>query len=605
MKVIDKLNKFLEEGKPCFSFEYFPPKTLEGVQNLYGRLQRMLLLEPLWIDVTWGAGGSTSELTLDICENSQNFCGLETMMHLTCTNMPREQIDDALSRAKAAGIRNILALRGDPPRGEEWKQVEGGFGYAVDLVKYIKQQYGDWFGVAVAGYPESHTDSTDKEEDIKHLKAKVDAGADLIITQLFYDVDIFIDFVKACRAAGIKCPIVPGIMPIQTYAGFKRMTSLCKTHVPQCIWDQVDPVKDNDEQVKKEGIKIAIQMCKKIMEAGIPYLHFYTLNLEKSVTKILIGLGMINKEQLGRSLPWTQSCGGAGKRLKEEVRPIFWKHRPHSYILRTGSWDDFPNGRWGDHRSPAFGDLSDYHIYNLHVQKGGYTIDPLGEPKSQQEIYDVFARFCTGEVPSPFNEQPLSLETEVIKEKLVKINKQGYLTINSQPAVNGALSSDALFGWGPKDGFVYQKAYIEFFTSPSNLQKLVSAAKNFPYITYHAVNQKGETMTNTKSANAVTWGVFPGKEIIQPTVVDAASFIVWKDEAFGLWRSKWSQKYEQGSASRTALEAMISSFFLVSIVDNNYINGDIFALFAEPTNETTTATTTATTLPVAPAVLHV
>jgi len=580
VKVIEKINKLIEAKETCVSFEYFPPKTADGVQNLYERMQRMVMLDPVWIDVTWGAGGTTSELTLEICETAQNLCGMETMMHLTCTNMPRSEIDKALQRAKASGIQNILALRGDPPRGEEWKQIEGGFAYAVDLVKYIREQYGDYFGICVAGYPEAHVDSTSKEEDIKHLKAKVDAGADFIITQLFYDVDLFLKFVKDCRDIGINCPIVPGIMPIHTYGGFKRMTQLCKTFVPQYLLDEVEPFKDNDEEVKKVGVRLCVEMCRKLINNGVPFLHFYTLNLEQSVSNILSGLGIIDKDNLHRSLPWNPSP--LGNRCKEDVRPIFWRNRPHSYILRTGSWDEFPNGRWGDSRSPAFGDLSDYHLYTPHAK----NIDVKsiwGEPTTFQEVCEVFAGFCSGEIKqSPFTEAPLALETDVIREKLVQLNKAGFLTINSQPPVNGAHSHDKRFGWGPRGGYVYQKAYVEFFTSPEHVQKIIEITKRkYPSLTFHAVNLKGESYTNTKDTNAVTWGVFPGKEIIQPTVVDSDSFVVWKDEAFGVWKSVWAQKYAEGSPSRVLLDSVINSYFLVNVVDNNFIDGDVFALFNE------------------------
>jgi len=579
MKIIDKINKMVEAKETCFSFEYFPPKTADGVQNLYERLQRMTLMDPVWIDVTWGAGGSTSELTLEICETAQNYCGLETMMHLTCTNMPREEIDSALKRAKAAGIQNILALRGDPPRGEEWKQVEGGFAHAVDLVKYIKQEYGDYFGICVAGYPEGHVDAQSREADIKHLKEKVDAGADFIITQLFYDVDLFLQFVKDCRAIGINAPIVPGIMPIHTYGGFTRMTAMCKTFVPKYIMDEFEPVKDNDEEVKKVGVRLCVAMCRKLVTNGVPFLHFYTLNLEQSVTHILTDLNLITKEQLYRSLPWSPSKTNRGK---EDVRPIFWRNRPHSYILRTGSWDEFPNGRWGDYRSPAFGDLSDYHLYTPHTK----TQDPVtlwGEPTTPQDVWNVFAGFCSGEVKqSPFTETPLAGETDVIKDKLVAINRAGFLTINSQPAANGAPSNDKKFGWGPRGGYVYQKAYVEFFTSPGNVQKIIDITKKkFPSLTFHAINIKGESYTNTNGTNAVTWGVFPGKEIVQPTVVDAESFVVWKDEAFAVWKSGWAHKYPQSSPCRHLLDSIINSYFLVNVVDNNFIDGDIFALFTE------------------------
>jgi len=578
MKIIDIINKrWKESSDPIFSFEYFPPKTDKGVENLYERLDRMSLLVPAWIDVTWGAGGSTSTLTLEICQMSQNYLGVETMMHLTCTNMPKEEFASALRKCKESGIQNILALRGDPPRGEAWKQIEGGFANAVDLVRYIRNEYGQWFGVAVAGYPEGHVDAVSYEEDLRHTKEKVDAGADLIITQLFYDTSKFLKYVEDCRRIGITCPIIPGIMPIHGYAGFDRMTTLCKTYVPQHIRDALEAIKNDDEAVKNYGVKLGIEMCRTLTENGVRALHFYTLNLERSVISILEGLNLIDPD-IRRPLPWR-----APSRAKEEVRPIFWANRPKSYINRTSSWDEFPNGRWGDSRSPAYGDLTDYHLGVLHGASKESKIQAWGIPLSEEEVFKTFTRYCKGEIPSlPWCDSSLASETEGIKDNLLSVNSAGFLTINSQPRVNGASSSDPKYGWGPKGGYVYQKAYLEFFTSPANLSKLIAACKSFPSITYHCVNLKGDSISNVPPhVTAVTWGVFPAKEISQPTVVDPDSFIVWKDEAFGLWKNTWAMIYPEDSPSRKLLEEMIDSYYLVSMVDNNFVDGEIFAVFDE------------------------
>lgn len=163
----------------------------------------MHALGPEFIDVTWNAGGTSSDTTLELCTTAQSVYGLETCMHLTCTNMPREKIDVALKAAKEGGIQNILALRGDPPRGQEnWTSVDTGFSYASDLVRYIREQYGDYFCIGVAGYPEGHPDSKDKSVDLRYLKEKIDAGADYIVTQLFYDCDLYLDWVKSVREIG-------------------------------------------------------------------------------------------------------------------------------------------------------------------------------------------------------------------------------------------------------------------------------------------------------------------------------------------------------------------------------------------------------------------
>mmetsp|Transcript_16525 Transcript_16525/g.28075 ORF Transcript_16525/g.28075 Transcript_16525/m.28075 type:complete len:212 (-) Transcript_16525:1365-2000(-) len=210
MKIIDKINKLLDDEKQYlsqnksvlegnlehrqkfpaayYSFEYFPPKTAAGEENLVDRIARMAQTNPLWVDVTWGAGGGTFETTLDLCGHITNYMGLDVLMHLTCTGMTRERVIEALDTAKQYNIRNILALRGDPPFGvEDWTPIDNGFAYATELVAFIKEKYGDYFCIVVAGYPEVHSQATSREDDIKHLKEKVDAGADIIITQLFYD----------------------------------------------------------------------------------------------------------------------------------------------------------------------------------------------------------------------------------------------------------------------------------------------------------------------------------------------------------------------------------------------------------------------------------
>lgn len=261
---------------------------------------------PTFCDITWGAGGTTADLTLDIAARMQAEVGIETMMHLTCTNMPVEQLDGALARCKEAGVTNILALRGDPPKGQEnFTAVEGGFACALDLVKHIRAKYGDFFGIAVAGYPEAHPDvivlddeakmKENYDKDVAYLKEKCDAGADLVVTQLFYDVSLYFQFVKDCRAAGITVPIIPGIMPIMTYGGFKRMTSFCKTKVPAKVAAAVEALKDDDDKVREFGIELGTAMCKELLAGGAPGIHLYTLNLEKSPVAILESLGLAEK----------------------------------------------------------------------------------------------------------------------------------------------------------------------------------------------------------------------------------------------------------------------------------------------------------------------
>eukprot|EP00624_Nannochloropsis_granulata_P005380 evm.model.NODE_38069_length_12343_cov_21.077129.2 len=259
-RIGDLLTQRAGHTTPWFSFEFYPPKTPEGVEKLYERLAKMAPYNPLFVDFTWGAGGSTAELTLELTIEARRRFGLLANMHLTCTNMPTEKVTEALAKAKEAGITNILALRGDPPLGQErWEPVEGGFCSALDLVTYIRKNYDTFFSVGVAGYPEGHPNrisqvagleglseaergrvAVEREEDgtvtgyfvckdkdfvqeIEYLKQKVEAGADFVITQMFFDSEVYVAFVEACRAAGIHVPIIPGIMCINTVGGFKRM----------------------------------------------------------------------------------------------------------------------------------------------------------------------------------------------------------------------------------------------------------------------------------------------------------------------------------------------------------------------------------------------
>lgn len=274
MHVSDKLAKAKADGKPVFSFEFFPPKTEQGVQNLYDRIDRMHDLGPAFIDVTWGAGGSRSELTCEMVNIAQTYYGLETCMHLTCTDMGRGKVDDALKSAYQAGCTNILALRGDPPRAKEkWEAVEDGFLYARDLVTYIKKTYGNHFDIGVAGYPEGCDDQPDADLLLDHLKEKVDAGGTFIVTQMFYDVEIFLEWVRKVRARGINVPIVPGIMPISTHAAFLRRAGWSKAHIPQAWMDALEPVKNDDAAVREVGRDLVVEMCRKILDAGIFSLH--------------------------------------------------------------------------------------------------------------------------------------------------------------------------------------------------------------------------------------------------------------------------------------------------------------------------------------------
>ena len=581
MKISSILNEYNNQGKTFYSFEFFPPKTDFGLDNLYSRIDRMAALRPAYIDVTWGAGGSTAEKTFDMSKTIQKYFGLDVMMHLTCTNMPIDSIKQVLLDSKENNISNILALRGDPPEGvSHWENNYSGFNNGVDLVKYIRKEFGDIFFIGVGGYPETHQEQKDSELDISFLKKKVDAGADIIVTQLFYDLEKFLLFRDKCFRAGINVPIVPGIMPIHNYARFIKFTQFCKVNIPSSVSKELESIKNDDSSVIEYGIEQASKMCEQLINEGAPGLHFYTLNLEYSVTEILSSIGLASRNESDRKLPWRQSSDSERK-LSEDVRPIFWSNRPVSYLTRTETWDDFPNGRWGDITSPTFGELNQYHAIRAGSQSDKIKARRRklwGKPKSINEISKVFISFCEGKITSlPWCEIPLAIESKKILNDLVALNKAGYFTINSQPKVNGLPSEDPNFGWGAKGGRVFQKAYLEFFTSKDNLNRLIDKLKTLDDISYQAINVNGDIVSNLseQNVNAVTWGVFPGQEILQPTIVDARSFLIWKDEAFGLWINDWASIYNKKSDSYKLLHQIHDSYYLVNIVDNDFINGDM------------------------------
>jgi methylenetetrahydrofolate reductase (NADPH) len=314
------------EGEVWISLEFFPPKTEKGVAHLYHMIETKLKdLNPVFVDFTWGAGGSTSDLTLDLCVQSKQRYNLNPNMHLTCTNMEEQKVHDALAGCYAAGITNIVALRGDPPAGQEaWKAVDESFTCALDLILFIRKEYGDKFCIAASGYPEGHPNSMTRVEDtsalspselgrvakvvnedgteelyvcldadyakeLTYLKQKVDAGANLIITQLFFDVDVFLTFMRDCRDLGITIPIVPGIMCVANHHGFLRMTKFCKTRVPEALRSEVIGCVDEDS-VKELGIRWGTEMCQKLLENGLSGLHFYTLNLSHVTLGIIENL---------------------------------------------------------------------------------------------------------------------------------------------------------------------------------------------------------------------------------------------------------------------------------------------------------------------------
>ncbi|KAK1144334.1 methylenetetrahydrofolate reductase 1 [Aspergillus melleus] len=669
-KITDKIAALPPDAN-YFSLEFFPPKTQMGFANLQARLERMAqALRPLFVTVTWGAGGSTATRSLELAEICQRQLQLTTCLHLTCTNMSRALVDHALEEAKVLGIRNILALRGDPPRSEEYNMhgeddSNKDFMFAVDLVRYIRQQHGDYFCVGVAAYPEGHPadsfqDVQDPERDLPYLVEKTKAGADFIMTQLTYDIDAYTKFENRLRShesgAFKTIPIVPGLMPIHSYKILTRVTKLSHVKVPPHILSKLEAARHDDDAVKRIGVDIITGIVDGMRDIATPRprgFHFYTLNLEKTVSFILERCDLIppfseysdalvdggslsaldsssyvapngapirsltrRRASSINSLPHNrvivdrvQTPGGSSKDSTSHEAPATSAGMPAmppdrnttlqiseglGALGREATWDDFPNGRWGDARSPAFGEIDGYGP-SLHVPPAiAHRI--WGHPTSREDISTLFRRHVSGELYLvPWSEggaeeggNGLNAETEIIRPELLQlIDKKGWWTLASQPAVNGIRSSDPVFGWGPPgEGFVFQKPFVEFFCPSADYHNVLKPAltrHGHEKLAWFATNVHGDFETslpgptsdadplemNPANVNAVTWGVFRGKEIVTPTIIEEVSFRAWGDEAYRIW-DEWRRIYPRDSAAGKFLDDTKNDVWLVCVVGQDF-----------------------------------
>ncbi len=284
-----RIDQILAASGPVFSFEFFPPKTELGERNLYTALSELRPLQPSFVSVTYGAGGSTRDRTIEIVKRIREDYGLEAMAHFTCVGATVAQLRATLDEMRAAGVDNVLALRGDPPAGEEqWVRTEGGLEYSRDLVELIRGDYP--FAIGAACFPETHIHASSPEADLAYLAEKVDAGVDFLITQLFFDNALYFDFVARARDAGIDVPIIPGVMPI-THAGqVQRMAKTCGAAIPDGLARELSLREDSEEAVRDFGVAYATLQCAELLAAGAPGIHFYTLNRSPATRAILSAL---------------------------------------------------------------------------------------------------------------------------------------------------------------------------------------------------------------------------------------------------------------------------------------------------------------------------
>jgi methylenetetrahydrofolate reductase (NADPH) len=282
---------YANQPGPHISFEVFPPKNDAAMETLRRVLPELVELGPSYMTVTYGAMGSTRERTLEIAALIKREHGMESACHLTCVGSSRADLDRLLDDIRGAGVENIVALRGDPPKGETaFVPPPDGYCHGYQLVEHIRRRHGNGatgFGVAVAGYPEKHVEAPDLDTDLAHLKTKVDAGADLVITQLFYDNEDFFAFVAAARRLGIRSPIVPGLLPVLSVKQIRRITSLCGARIPSALHADLEAAGDDDRRAEEVGIRQCVAQASELLRRGVPGIHFYVLNKSSHMRRIM------------------------------------------------------------------------------------------------------------------------------------------------------------------------------------------------------------------------------------------------------------------------------------------------------------------------------
>lgn len=286
-----RIRDLFDHHERTFSFELFPPKTDKGFENLLKTIAQLCELKPDYISCTYGAGGGNRDKTFDVVQHIEGQHHVIGMAHLTCVLNTKHDIAVIVEDIKARGIRNILALRGDPPIDRpDWQPSDDNFKYSSELAAFIRQQYGDYFGVAVAGFPEGHILCPDREQDAEFLKLKIDAGADFVITQLFFDNTDYFEYIKRLRRIGVHVRVIPGILPITNYDNLLRFCSMCGATVTDEVKRMFAPLQDDPDATLKAGIEFAVHQCQELLDGGAPGIHFYCLNKVHPTDTILTAI---------------------------------------------------------------------------------------------------------------------------------------------------------------------------------------------------------------------------------------------------------------------------------------------------------------------------
>lgn len=612
VKIADAIKQAGESQRRYFGFEFFAPTSEAGIITLYDRVERLAALDPLFCSITWGDHGATADTSVEVASTCQTLLSVNYQVNLTGYTSTPEQLSRWLAALKAKGVRNVLATRGNatsPPSESETVH----FPHAVDLVRFIRAETGDHFGIAVVAAPEA----ADLEAEVRYLREKIDAGAEYVITQPVFDAKIFLSFVARCAEQGIRCPILPGVLPVAHRRQLRTLGLLERRGAAGLAAALEAAEALGEAEVRQAVIHFTRELVRALFAGGAGGVYLFTMNTDAVILSVIKELDLTTH----RAFPWKPS-ENEERRHKETVRPIHWSSRVTSYMVRTAQWRGFQSG---DKWSPdLWGGSGGYHARLLLRSRAKRCVQFLtlagmaDIPQALEELCRIFVNFFDGNGTLPWADE-LSGETEYVNEIILKpLNARGLFTINSQLQVNGVASSNRVVGWGPPNGFIYQKGYVEFFCPAATGQTVFTTLDRYPTLQYMAMDAQGRLVRSnwpvaeeprartatTKAAaastgngssaaakdgdsededtaighltsasarlfgagiTAVTWGVFPGREVIQPTIVSVDSFRAWVGEAFDLWAAPFSS-----NDIPPVVRVVRADWVLLSVVDNMY-----------------------------------